>query len=98
MNKEEFKEIVDLFEGCGFYVEVHPKTWLTNVYDNNGIVQSYYASTGTAQFRVCDDYRECPPITVRDMRPKEFITAVMHDYAKELYRNKYGFDYKKVVG
>ena len=55
MNKEEFQDIVAQVKATGLEYKEYPNNYLINVTDVDGVVQSFYSSTGTAIFRDGND-------------------------------------------
>lgn len=51
MTHPEYWAIVQEFKDAGLTVQTFPQTYLINAVDCDGVIQSYYASTGTAIFR-----------------------------------------------
>lgn len=60
-------------EHSGLKFTPYPQTKLINVEDKYGIIQSYYASTGTAVFRDSNHKYNAQRRTVRLMMCDEFI-------------------------
>lgn len=58
---------------AGLPVQVYEKTYQLNVTDVDGVVQSYYASTGTAIFRDGNNKYTQKRKTVKDMPFEEFL-------------------------
>ena len=74
MDKSEFDMIVYLYcKNSGLQYQVYPSTRMINMADTDGIVQSYYASTGTAIFRDSNNRYRQNRVTVRDMSPADFV-------------------------
>lgn len=55
MNKELFQEYEEKVKATGLEYKVYPNNYLINVTDVDGVIQSFYSSTGTAIFRDGND-------------------------------------------
>lgn len=73
MDKSEFAAAVSKVESAGLFCKVYPNNYLINVTDTDGIIQSYYASTGTAMFRDGNDKYKAQRHTERGMTLDRFI-------------------------
>lgn len=74
MDKNEFDNIVRLyFRDSGLPYQTYASTRMINMTDVDGIVQSYYASTGTAVFRDGNNKYRQKRVTVHDMPPADFV-------------------------
>ena len=68
-----FDTALEKISRSGLGYTTYPQTKLINVEDYNGIIQSYYASTGTAVFRDCNNKFKQRRVTVREMPCDRFI-------------------------
>lgn len=73
MKKEQFAAVVSEVEKTGLSFKAYPETYLINVTDISGIVQSYYASTGTAIFRDSNNKYHSQKHTERGMQLNKFL-------------------------
>ena len=69
----DFDAALYLFHKSSLKYVTYPQTKLINAEDYNGIIQSYYASTGTAIFRDSNNKYKQRRVTVRDMPCEQFI-------------------------
>jgi hypothetical protein len=69
----DFDAALDLFHKSSLKYVTYPQTKLINAEDYNGIIQSYYASTGTAIFRDSNNKYKQRRVTVREMPCEQFI-------------------------
>ena len=69
----DFNMSLEKFRDSGLKYTTYPQTKLINAEDYNGIIQSYYASTGTAVFRDSNNKYTQRRVTVREMPCDEFI-------------------------
>lgn len=69
----DFDYILSLFKGKD--ITPYPNTKLINMKDSNGIIHSYYTSTGTAIFRKENEKYGDKEI-VKNLSPQEFIRRV----------------------
>lgn len=51
MNNSEFNVLIDKVKASGLEFKSYPNNYLINVTDVDGVIQSFYSSTGTAIFR-----------------------------------------------
>ena len=72
-NQFDFDVALNEFKISGLEYTTYPKTKLINAEDYNGIIQSYYASTGTAVFRDSNNKFKQRRVTVRNMPCTQFI-------------------------
>ena len=72
MTRPEYWTIVREFEDAGLTIQTFPQTYLINATDCDGVIQSYYASTGTAIFRDGNG-KWAKRNTQRDFPVKRFI-------------------------
>lgn len=73
MNQTEFQKIIEKVKESGLNFKVYPNTYLINVTDYEGVVQSFYCSTGTAIFRDGNDRYKQNRHTEYDMKLERFI-------------------------
>ena len=73
MNKELFDAAIAEVAKTGLEYKVYPSTKLINVTDVDGIIQSYYASTGTAMFRDGNDKYKSHKHTERNFSLERFL-------------------------
>ena len=55
MDRQEFAQVIEKVKATGLPYKEYPNTYLINVTDTDGTIQSFYASTGTAVFRDGND-------------------------------------------
>ena len=70
---QSLADIVAAVQFAGLPVQVYEKTYQLNVTDVDGVVQSYYASTGTAIFRDGNNRYTQKRKTVKNMPFDEFL-------------------------
>lgn len=73
---DELQRLADMVAAvhfAGLPVQVYQETYQLNVTDVDGVVQSYYASTGTAIFRDGNNRYTQKRKTVKDMPFDEFL-------------------------
>ena len=73
MNQTELAAVVSKIESAGLFCKVYPNNYLINVTDTDGVIQSYYASTGTAIFRDGNDKFKSQKHTEHGMTADRFI-------------------------
>ena len=73
MTQEDFSNAVLKVVNAGLTYQVYPNNYLINVTDVDGIIQSYYASTGTAMFRDGNDRFKSQKHTEKHMPLDRFI-------------------------
>lgn len=73
MTTEEFATTMQAFKDSGLSYQAYPQTRMINMTDADGIIQSYYASTGTAVFRDGNNKHRQKRVTVHNMSPLEFV-------------------------
>ena len=74
MNKREnFEFMLKIFEESGLKFVPYPQTYMVNAEDEDGVIQSYFTSTGTAVFRDGNDKYKSQKHTERDMPVDDFI-------------------------
>lgn len=79
MNNMLFEDMVSLAEMAGLEVTLYPKQRLINIKDSDEIIQSYYASTGTAIFRDCNDKWKQKRKTFRNFPFDRFLVLCKGD-------------------
>lgn len=72
-NEFNFDDALEKFHVSSLKYVTYPQTKLINAEDFNGIIQSYYASTGTAVFRDSNNKFKQRRVTVREMPCERFI-------------------------
>lgn len=86
MTSIEYNKTLSTFNSSNLAVSAYPQTMLINAEDCDGTVQSYYASTGTAIFRMSNDKFDKRRMTVRNMRPEKFIELCSDFYSDEIFK------------
>lgn len=74
MNAERFEWELEKVRRSGLEFESYPNTYLINVTDTDGVVQSFYTSTGTAVFRDGNNKYRSQRHTERNMKLERFIS------------------------
>lgn len=86
MTDTEFKIILSALDDIDIAYTPYPQTRLINAEDCDGTTQSYYASTGTAIFRMSNDKYDKRRKTVRNMRIDDFIHFCTECYSDEIFK------------
>lgn len=86
MTEREYNGIVSKFKDANLAIATYPQTRLINAEDCDGITQSYYASTGTAIFRMSNDKFDNRRITLKNMAVDEFIDYCANYYSDEIFK------------
>lgn len=86
MTEREYNEIVSMFRQANLAIATYPQTRLINAEDCDGTTQSFYASTGTAIFRMSNNKFEKRRITVKNMRAEEFVDYCKNYYSDEIFK------------
>ena len=89
MTRDEFDALVMRFADAGLQVESYPKTYLINAHDCDDVIQSYYASTGTAIFRDGNG-RNAKRVTVRNMPHEKFISLCRDNSTEDIQEIYFG--------
>lgn len=79
MTCEDLEAVVRKVIDAGLSYKLYRDTYLINVTDVDGIVQSYYASTGTAIFRDGNDRYKSQKHTEKNMPLDRFISLCKGD-------------------
>ena len=74
MDDKHFAAVVSRIEATGLPIKTYPNQYLINVTDVNGVVQSYYASTGTAVFRDSNDKYNSKKHTEKNLSNRRFVS------------------------
>lgn len=75
----DFDELYEAAKSIGLTVSAYPKNKLLNITDVDGVIQSYYTTTGTAIFRDGNDKFKSNKHTERDMPFKRFLALCKGD-------------------
>ena len=86
MTDAEYNNVVDMFRTADLAFVPYPQTRLINAEDCDGTMQSYYASTGTAIFRMSNDKFDKRRMTLKNMKPDEFIDFCANYYSDEIFK------------
>lgn len=86
MTETEFNEVLSMFQSANLAITPYPQTRLINAEDCDGTTQSFYASTGTAIFRMSNDKFDKRRITLKNMKPEEFIDYCENYYSDEIFK------------
>lgn len=73
MNNAEFEKLEHLVKETGLKYKAYPNNYLINVTDVDGVIQSYYTSTGTAIFRDGNDIYISQKHTEHNMPLEHFL-------------------------
>lgn len=73
MDKKQFEEYVKKASFSGLECKAYPNNYLLNVTDTDGVIQSYYCSTGTAIFRDVNNKYRSNKHTEHDMKIERFL-------------------------
>ncbi len=90
MTREEYNKLLDIFKETGLDVAEYPQTYQINVTDLDGVVQTYYASKGTAVLRDGNDWKKSQKRTIYNMPYNKFLDACQNGYAVDLVLEKSG--------
>lgn len=74
LDKEVFFNIVEKVRKSGLQFKDYPNTYQINVTDTDGVIQSYYASTGTAVFRDGNSKYTAQRHTEKGMKLERFLS------------------------
>ena len=77
MELNEFAEYARKMTLCGLRFTVYPTTFMLNVHDKNGIVQSYYASKSTAILRKGNE-KDAERKVIKDCPFNKYVIACLH--------------------
>lgn len=73
MTHEEYDAVVAKVNAAGLPYKTYPNAYQINITDTDGIIQSYYASKGTAVFRDGNDSYRSQKHTEKGMSIDRFI-------------------------
>ena len=73
MTHDEYDAVVAKVEATGLPYKTYPNTYQINITDVDGIIQSYYASKGTAVFRDGNDSYRSQRHTEHGMSIERFL-------------------------
>lgn len=74
MTREKLLKMVGEAEGLGLVCKYYPNNYLINITDTDGVIQSFYASTGTAIFRDGNNKFNSKMHTEYNMKYERFLS------------------------